>query len=152
MKGEDLFLFLVCVNIAIFWTYSMGVIPSVGLPGNYTSPQGIVDVFRIENLKITDLSLLVGGSLFAGIVGILTKQYVFAGVVILIWIVSNLLGPIGMLVNGFPKMVTEVILIIGSNSAEAQSLSSIVGWVVTALYVYTMFMFFISILGQRQQT
>ncbi len=149
MKAIYVFLFVICMNLATMIIYEVNATPTATLPGNYTPPSALESLFSVENYKLTDWLVLVGGGVFAGLIGLLTKQYAYASSAIIVWVLSSLVGPIGWIVTGFPRMVGEVIITVGENSVEAMALSGLVSTIISALFVFIMFVFILEVAGQR---
>ena len=149
MKAIYVFLFVICLNLATMIIYEVNAVPTASLPSNYTSPSVLQTLFSIENYRLTDWLVLGGGGVFAVLMTLVTKQYLAGTSIILVWILSGLVGPIGWIVNGFPKLVGEVILTVGEHSVEAVALSGLISTVLTALVVFVMFAFVLEIAGQR---
>ena len=146
--ARDAFLFAVTLNLATFILKAGGII-GFNVAG-YTSPQSIPGLFTIENINFTTIGVTSIGAIAAGLLAVYTKQYIFGFGVILIWVLSMLLTPIGWLVNGFPMFLQNIILLIGGSSAS--TLGYIVLWATTSLTVYIIFMFVIELLSGKQIT
>ena len=147
MKAYSVFVFLICLNISI---YILGASNTLGVqyPKGYTNPESIPDLFKIENLNLTDIFLLSGATIFTGLLMLFTKQYFWASVALLLWVVAILFKPIGWVVTGFPLMVGSVMEGVGVPTATALTFQV----ALTAFYVFIMFMFLVEILTQRQIT
>lgn len=149
MKAIYLFLFALCLNLATMIIYEVNAIPTANLPSNYTSPDMFKSMFSIENYKLTDWLVLGGGGVFAVLMTLVTKQYLAGTSIIIVWILAGLVGPIGWIVKGFPSFVGEVIVTVGENSVQAVALSGLITTILSALFVFVMFVFVLEVAGQR---
>lgn len=149
MKTTKLILFFICLNLAAFAIYASGAYPAI-LPEQYQSPESIIGIFKIENWKITDWILLGSVGLFTALLMVLTRQYMFGSIVIILWVIGCFVAPIGWLVYGFPKFVGDIIYTTGAGSVDATTLSVIVTGILSALFVYSAFTFIMELAAQRQ--
>lgn len=66
------------------------------------------DMFSIAAFDATTLTALTVGGLI-GIVGIIMKQYVFASVALVIWVLGTLWKPSNAFITAFPKLLEAVL-------------------------------------------
>jgi len=137
MKAYSVILFILCLNIAAWLLVQSETLP-VGQE-LYYSPTDLSTIFSIDAFTIE--ALAIGGGL-AGIIAWLTKQYVFASLALVIWVISIMFNIGKGLLLGVPIMLATLL------PEELIYLSQ----AVTALFAFILFMFFIEIASQRQIT
>jgi hypothetical protein len=93
--------------------------------------------FRLDQFSM--LSGLLGAGL-GGVIAIITKQYMFATGIILIWILGCFIGVVNWVLNGFPAMLN--ILLAGTGL-------EFVSYVAETIMLVFFFMFLASLLSQR---
>lgn len=135
MKVYSLMLFIICLNISAFILNSAQV-----LPVNRPLTWGITDLTATFSLTVF-AGLGIGGALI-GVVGLITRTYVYAAGAILIWILGILLPIASWFLNGVPMMLTMLL------PSELSYISS----AITAVFMFIFFIFIVEIMTQRQIT
>ena len=148
MKAYSVMLFLVCINISVYVLAFSDVFPVSGYPEGYTGPTSLTNLFKIENVDLTKIFVAGTGTILLGLAALLTKQYVFASVAILIWIIGIFLTPIGWVITGFPLLTKSIAEMAGAPSEVALMFQT----VTSAFYAFIFFVFIMEIAGQRQIT
>lgn len=135
MKVYGFLLFYICLNLAAFIINVSGALP--------VSQELYINPFDISNkFSLTIfLGVTVAGGL-AGVIALITRQYVYASVALIIWVIG-LFVPIGQwFLLGVPIMLNSILPV---------ELSYIIH-VITAFCTFIFFMFMVEIVTQRQLT
>ena len=136
MKMYSVMLFVLCLNIAAFILNESAAFPtSQALSVN---PSDVITQFNWTTL----LTSLGTGGAVAGIVALLTRQYVYAAGALLIWSVGALSPLIRWFFIGAPLMLNALL------PSELVFISI----AVQAFFAIIFFMFIIEIVSQRQIT
>ena len=135
MRAYSLLLFYICFNLAIGIFVVTEIIP-VGAWMQHSE----ADISAQFNLTV--FTAAAGGATLGGIVAIITKQYLFATGIILIWVIGVLYTPVNWLLIGFPLMLAALL------PAELSAVASAFSILSTIVF----FVFFAEILGGRQVT
>jgi hypothetical protein len=141
----SLVMFMFCLNVAAWILMMGGLATSEGrylvlVPSDISSLFNI-QAFAADNLVGTLSSLALGMGI-AGLVGIITRQGVYAAGVILIWVACIMFTPLYMILNGVPALMSALL------PAEISWL----GLGFQAFFNVIFFMFFIETFSQRQIT
>lgn len=135
MRAFSLMFGYICINLAAsFWALS-GAIPAA--QQLYVSPTDITNTFTLTLF----FSVGVTGGLMA-IIGIMTRQYVFATGALLIWIIGILLPIVQWVILGLPFVLSAIL------PSELSWISGIIG----AFFAVTLFMFMAELAAGRQVT
>jgi len=129
----------ICLNLAIYILYMGNALPNTQPP--LYNPNDISSYF---NLNIFDIqtATFTGLTAIASIITILTKNYVFAAGLLVIFVLGAIFTPTQMLFNGMGTLLNAL-------------LPSELAWiavVIQVLYLIPMFFFMAEILSQRQIT
>jgi len=135
LKAYSLILFVVCLNLSAFVINQSGVM--MHSQALYISPFDIQNQFSLTIFG----ALGVGGSIL-GLAALLTRQYVYAGGALLIWIIGIFL-PIGQWILFGTPLILSVLL-----PPEIAYVSH----VVTAFIALILFMFLAEVVSQRYIT
>lgn len=133
MKMYSLLFFIICLNMAAFILQQSGT--STVSKELYISPLDITNKFSLSVFG----ALAIGGGII-GVIALITRQYVFASVALLIWVIGLLLPITQWFLLGTP-IILNVLL-----PPEVSYLS----YVVTAFFAFAFFMFMLEIAAQRQ--
>jgi hypothetical protein len=136
MKGYKILLFWICLNLAFSLLYYGGVF-AIGRLG--TSPYDVIAQFNYNNL----LYVSVAG-IGAGLIGLLLKQYVFAGGALLIWVIGIFTPIVTWFFTG-PAKIIEVFM-------PADGSLWYLPLVIEALSIFVFFFSILEIASQRQIT
>jgi hypothetical protein len=98
----------------------------------------------LAEFNLTTFATIGVGAGIAGLIGLITKQYVFAMGAALVWTLGCLFNVGQWLLDGFPKMVG--VLLAGP---ELAPLALLVQTICTAMLTFYLFFCFAEILGQR---
>lgn len=102
MRAYSLILFFLCLNLAGY-IVSQLVSADVIMGSSEVMPYSSGGILTQFNLTV--FATIGVGAGIAGIVAIITKQYVFASVVTVIWVVGLLFNVGNWILNGFPTMM-----------------------------------------------
>lgn len=144
MKAYSVMLFLIAINISVYILIVSGAWAGQ-YPEGYASPEAMSDIFKLQNVDLTQIIMIGIGGLLGGILALVTRQFVFASVALLIWVVCVLFTPIGWIITAFPLTVKSLALMSGAPTAIAD----ITEVVLSAFYVFIFFMFILEIASQR---
>lgn len=136
VKMYSFLFFFICLNVAAFIINEAAFLPESEELA--VTPTDVMATFTWENLL---LSLGVGGAI-AGIVALLTRQYVYAVGALIIWAIGSLTPVIQWFFIGVPLLLNSVL----------PSEISFIGSVVQGLFAVVFFMFIIELTAQRQIT
>jgi len=145
MKAYSVMLFFICLNLSIYVLGVAEVWPSQ-FPEGYTAPWDITPMFSIENISLTQIGLGTIGIFAGGVLAFITRQYVFASMAVLFWIVGVFLTPIGWVITGFPLLSKGIAEGLGIISP----ISDIIQYTISVAYVLVFFAFILEIVGQRR--
>ena len=148
MKPYSIIIFMICLNISCYLLVEMEVFSVSSYPEGYTGPETIMETFKFGEISLTDIFLLGTGGILAGIMMLITRQYVFASIALVIWVIGIVLKPVGWVIVGFPLMVNSLLLMSGVSSTLATALQL----TISAFYFFIFFIFIIEIASQRQLT
>lgn len=138
MRPYSMFLFLaVCLNVSASIFYYAQIIPV--RRELYATPTQILAQFNFETLI-----LLVIGGVGSGLIGILTRQYVAAAGIMVLWALGSLIEPLKWIFFGAPAMVSALLPADGSLWYIPSVLQVFIG--------FSFFWFIIEIATQRQIT
>jgi apolipoprotein N-acyltransferase len=97
--------------------------------------------FSLFTFSATNVTYGIIGAGIAGLIGLITKQGMFAIIAALIWVVGVFLNIFNWILNGFPLMLN--ILLAGTGL-------EFIAYVVESFVLVLFFFFLASILSQRQ--
>jgi hypothetical protein len=143
LKIYTLILFFLAFNAS---GYIIANLVSLGvLTGNSdVMPYTLTDVnsqFSLFTFSATNVTYGIIGAGIAGLIGLITKQGMFAIIAALIWVVGIFLNIFNWVLNGFPMMLN--ILLAGTGL-------EFMAYVVESFVLVLFFFFLASILSQRQ--
>ena len=137
LSGRTLIIAFMTITFSSYIIQQSGILTeSRSMP---LSPTDYDDLFSIAIFDVATIStaLTVGGLI--GIAGILFKQYVFASIALLIWLIGVFWKPSNAFLTAFPKLVEAVV------PAEASYLS-----IIPSAFIGVAFFFWLAgILAQR---
>jgi len=142
MKAWSVILFFLCFNAAGYIIGQLAALNVLSLAKS-EMPYGVSDISSAFSLNVFSANNIGFGLLGAGIgaiIGIITKQYVFATGIILVWLVGTFLNLTNWILNGFPTMLN--ILLAGTGL-------EFIAYVVESITLAIFFMFLAGILSQR---
>lgn len=139
MKIYSVLLLFVCLNLA-GWMISELVSANVLISNAEVMPydsEGILAQFNLATF-----TALAAGAGIAGLIGLITKQYVFAAGAALIWTVGIMFNASNWILNGFPRMI-------GILLADTGGFDIIVSTILTTLLTFYLFFFLAETLSQK---
>lgn len=138
MRMYSIILFFVCLNLAGYIINYL-VAGDVLVANQEVMPYGSEGILAQFNLAT--FTAIAAGAGIAGLIGVITKQYVFAAGAALIWTVGLMFNVGQWILNGFPRMIG--ILLNGTG------LDVIVSTVCTTLLTLYLFFFLAETLSQK---
>ena len=145
MKATNIMLFLISINVSVYILIFSGAWAGQ-YPQSYASPTEMTSIFTIQNIDLTKILVASIGGILGGIIILFTRQYIFATIALLIWVICVLLTPIGWVISAFPLTIRSLILMSGAPVAIADMFQI----VTSVFYAFIFFMFILEIAGQRQ--
>ncbi len=140
MRLYSVLLFYVCLNLAGF-AISTLVVGNVLAPNAVYGemPYGSTEILAQFNLAT--FTTIAAGAGIAGLIGLITKQYVFATGAALIWVLGCMFNVGQWLLNGFPRMIG--ILLNGTG------IDVMISTILTTILTFYLFFFFAELLSQK---
>ena len=135
MRTFSLFLFVICLNMSAFIINQSGMIVTSQLL--YISPFDVSNQFNL----ILFAGVGIGGAI-SGIIGLLTRQYVYAAGALLIWVIGIMLPILQWFLIGAPIILAALL----------PSELGFISYVVEAFFYFILFMFMVEVATQRQVT
>jgi len=135
MRAYSVMLFVISLNLAAFILQQSGV--SLASKQLYISPFDITNQFSLAVFG----ALAIGGGII-GVIGLITRQYVYASVALVIWVMGLLLPVAQWFLLGLPIMMSVLL------PPEVSYLT----YVVSAFFAVIFFMFMVEIASQRYVT
>jgi hypothetical protein len=153
VKAYSVILFFLCLNASGLITGALidrGVLMGSASAMPYTS----TDVssrfsFSIFNISLESIAFGAVGAGLAGIIGLITKQGIFAIYAILIWLVGIFSGVAQWVLGGFGQMIDLLLLGTGLDTLFPAPLS--IGLIFNGFMLSFFFFWLASILSQRQE-
>ena len=141
MKAYSALFFMMCLNIAAVVLSEFQIVPAYSRTFGIT-PSDISSYFNIN--VFSALTIAIGGGVI-GLIGILTKQNIYAIGIILIWVMGVMFKPISWILQGLPIVLDNLLNVGGVDL-------SIFKYGIIALYDLIFFIFLAEIISQRQIT
>jgi hypothetical protein len=135
LKPWSLIWFLICLSVAAFIIATAQMLPNTSIL--VYNPSDFSSMFSIAVFG----SFVAGGTI-TGIISLITKQYVFASVALLLWVIGIMLNIAGSFVANLPLILGFII------PSELWFISTSL----EALVGVILFVFFVEIATQRQIT
>lgn len=148
-KLTTLFIVAIAFDLAVYIAYAGGLGPTSWMPQNYTQPAGLLRLFTPSGLSMYDWAMLGGTTIINGIMAYVVNKLYGAQAALIMWVVGFLLGPIGFLVGDFPATLKSIIIAIGNNSTDANTLGTIIDWVIRVIFNFGAFMGVVTLASQR---
>ena len=135
MRTYSLMVFYLCLNMAAYIINQSGAFIESQLL--YINPFDVSNQFSLTVFG----GLLAGGAII-GVIALITRQYVYASVALVIWVIGLLLPVAQWFLLGTPIILAALL----------PSEISYLTYVVSAFFAFIFFMFMIEIASQRQIT
>jgi len=135
MKVYSLMVFYLCLNMAAFIINQSGAFA--------TSQELYINPLNVSNqFSLTVFGGLLAGGAIIGIIALITRQYVYASIALVVWVIGLILPVAQWFLLGTPIILAAIL------PPEISYVST----VVSAFFAFIFFMFMIEIASQRQIT
>lgn len=142
MRLYSILLFFICLNLSGY-AISTLVTAEVLVANKEVMPYGSTEI--LSQFDIYTFTAWGIGAGIAGLIGLITKQYVFAAGATLIWTLGIMFNVSNWILNGFPRMIGILI----GGSPELAPFSLLVQSILTTMLTFYLFFFLAEILSQK---